>query len=372
MVELTTSARAPPPGAGRTWSESSLQAGGGGAGLGDRARVDISWSTDQPAPGFPRRTQRLPVRRGSGTCPAWEVKGNFAPAPADLSPRAPLDSRSRPLPLSFWSLPSLLLPHLSLLPSSSPAGGRQVRRGRAAEPTARDPGPVAAAAPSRRSDRARLCGRAGPRGAGRKLGAARSSEQGARWSRGRPHLEPALCAMELGARGHRRCRRCCCCWGPASCLVSFRGAGRIPFRPVQGSLGPPEPKEGRLWLQSQKASGCALQRGSRMGSPPRIPQAPKDCPSSAGGAGRKELTCSAIPKKGLGWVWGDAVRSWTQKLQLEWREVRPTPTFIHSAQFPCRLHHACPTPTLRAWGIRGLVSALGRAPPKPLPAHQAH
>lgn len=66
----------------------------------------------------------------------------------------------------------------------------------------------------------------------------------------------------------------------------FQGAGRIPFRPVQGGLGPPDLRKGGSWLQSQASD---TRNGAAAEAPP-TPHPPdaKDCPSSAGGARRRK------------------------------------------------------------------------------------
>lgn len=131
VVKLTTSARAPllapenlgrvlPP--GRRWRR----------GAGDRARVDVSRSANQPAPGSLRRTQRLPGPHSwLGHVPGPGRSKETLPRRWPTSAPAPrLDSRCIPLPLSSRSSPSLLLPPPApSSPSSSPAGGGQVRAG---------------------------------------------------------------------------------------------------------------------------------------------------------------------------------------------------------------------------------------------------
>lgn len=178
-MKLTTSARAPllapenlervPPSRQAVWWR---------RGAGDRARVDVSWSANQPAPDSRDARSDCRAPPWLRQCPALEVKGTLpprrptsAPAPS-RSPRASLPSPSGPCP------PSRSLPPRPLLPSSSPAGGGQVRAGPRRGAHSPRSGPVAAAAPSRRSDRARLWWpeRLARRG-GRRLGA-RSSEQG--------------------------------------------------------------------------------------------------------------------------------------------------------------------------------------------------
>lgn len=194
---------------------------------------------------------------------------------------------------------------------------------------------------------------------GHEVGCARSSEQGRGGAGSRPHLEPALCAMELGAPGTSPLSPLLLLLLGAGLLPGkFRGAGRTPFRPVQGGLGPPEPEEGRL-LAAVPSRGCA-QRGSRGGSPsPRPPASPRRKRLSCGrgwSQAKKELTCSAIRRKGLGWVWGRCCfKSWTQKLQLEWREVRPTPVYPFC---PVSLQAAPCLPTLHPWGLRNQRAGL--------------
>lgn len=172
-----------PPGARRTWGASLPAGRRWRRGAGDRVRVDVSWSANQPAPGSPRRTQRLPGPHSwLGHVPGpGRSKETLPPRGSTSAPAPSLDSRCIPLPLSSRSSLSLLLPP----PVPPPPPPRRLEAGRsgrgsAAEPTARDPGPVAAAAPSGRSDRARLCGRSGPRGAGgMKLGAPGAQSRGA-------------------------------------------------------------------------------------------------------------------------------------------------------------------------------------------------
>lgn len=82
----------------------------------------------------------------------------------------------------------------------------------------------------------------------------------------------------------------------------FRGAGRTPFRPVQGGLGPPEPEEGRL-LAAVPSRGCA-QRGSRGGSPSprplRVPQTQKTVLRARVEPGEERVNLFGNSKKRIG------------------------------------------------------------------------
>lgn len=234
----------------------------------------------------------------------WEVKGNLAPAPADLGPRAPSRLAVHPPPplLLVLALPPAPSSCPSS-PSSSPAGSGQVRAGprRGAHSPRSGSGSRRRALREERPSEALRSERPARRG-GHEVGCARSSEQGRGGAGSGPHLEPALCAMELGGPGTSPLPPLLLLLLGAGFLPGkFQGAGRIPFRPVQGGLGPPEPKEGRL-LAAVPSLGCA-QRGSRGGSPhPASPRRKRLSFERGRSQAKKELTCSAIRKKGLGWV----------------------------------------------------------------------
>jgi len=236
----------------------------------------------------------------------WEVKGNFAPARVDLSPRALSRLAVHPPPPL---LPVLALPpapsSCPSSPSSSPAGGRQVRAGQrrgAHSPRSRS-GSRRRSLREERPSEALRTERPARRG-GHEVGCSGSSEQGRGRAGSRPHLEPALCAMELGGPGTSPLPPLLLLLLGAGLLPGkFRGAGRTPFRPVQGSLGPPEPEGGRL-LAAVPSRGCS-QRGSCGGSPnPASPRRKRLSCGRGRSQAKKELTCSAIRRKGLGWVWG--------------------------------------------------------------------
>lgn len=153
---------------------------------------------------------------------------------------------------------------------------------------------------------------------------ARSVRHGARGGPGTSPLPPLLLLL-LGA---------------GFLLVSFRALEGSP-RPVQGGLGPPEPRK-RLLAQSPKPRMRATGRLRRLHT--RIPRR-KGCPSKGAGPEPGEERVNLLNHSRIGVGLGRCCfRSWTE-LQLEWREVRPTP-FIHSAPISasCRLHRRPPPP----------------------------
>lgn len=264
-----------------------------------------------------------------------EVEGNFGPARAERSLRAPsrLAVRSPSFPLR--SSPSFPLPP----PLSPPPPPRRLEAGRSGRGRA-----VETTAPrSRRGSRRRAPREKRPKQArrtelparrgGHEVGLARSSEQGRGGAGSRPHLEPARCAMELGGAGApppQLLPPLLLLLGAALLPGKFRGARR----PVQGGLGPPE--QGRL-LAVVPRRGCA-QRGSRGGYPHPTPLQTQ-----------KAALRRGLSQAGFGWVRGNAVsRAGPRSSNLDGERRGPSPPppppVIHCAKFPCRLHGACPPP----------------------------